>query len=165
MKKMILMAAILCGVSAFADDPEIEYQMLYWQVTEDSRGADQATGARMYAVVSEGERINLGGSRTEVGQATGVINMSDFSSLGFDKVQASYYFELFSADGLILSTSDGFTYANLLAAYAFDITYADSMTAPVVHSAPFSAITVPEPTSGLLMLLGFAGLALKRKRV
>jgi hypothetical protein len=28
----------------------------------------------------------------------------------------------------------------------------------------WTAVTVPEPTSGLLLLLGVAGLALKRKR-
>ena len=37
-----------------------------------------------------------------------------------------------------------------------------SMTAAAASSATWTA--VPEPTSGLLMLLGMAGLALRRKR-
>jgi hypothetical protein len=38
-----------------------------------------------------------------------------------------------------------------------------SFSSPIA-SASWSAVAVPEPTSGLLMLLGMAGLALKRKR-
>lgn len=165
MKKMLLLAAILCGASVLADSDPIEYQMLYWQVGNGYR-ADDAVGARMYATLSEGgTHINIGGSKPGRGQATGFINKSDFSSLTFDKNQAIYFFELFAADGLILSTSQGFSYTDLLAANAFDITYAGMMDAPIVHSQPFTAYAmIPEPTSGLLMLLGLAGLALRRKR-
>ena len=39
-----------------------------------------------------------------------------------------------------------------------------SMTAAAASSATWSTVAVPEPTSGLLMLLGMAGLALRRRR-
>lgn len=164
MKKILLMAAILCGASVFADDT-IQYQMLYWQIG-NGYAADQATSSRMYAVV-DGGRINLGGSKTS---SIGVINVSNFTSLGFDKTLAGYYFELLDGSGTILSTSQEFNYNDLWLAGAFDVTYGSlgggaTMTAPITHSAPFTAYTmIPEPTSGLLMLLGFAGIALKRKR-
>ena len=39
-----------------------------------------------------------------------------------------------------------------------------SMTAAAASSATWSTVAVPEPTSGLLLVLGMAGLALRRKR-
>ena len=40
----------------------------------------------------------------------------------------------------------------------------DEITTGAVGSSGWSAMAVPEPTSGLLLLFGMAGLALKRKR-
>ena len=42
--------------------------------------------------------------------------------------------------------------------------FGDGATAPTTPTAWYSTAAVPEPTSGLLLLLGVAGLALKRKR-
>lgn len=82
---------------------------------------------------------------------------------------SSFYYVLVSADSKSFATSELFSGAN----YVFDTTAEPPETAPatiptfVGTSASFKSFTssgpVPEPTSGLLMFLGMAGLALRRK--
>lgn len=171
MKKILLIAAVLCGASVFADDEAIEFQRLYWQIG-NGYAADQADAGRLYATVSGGdEKIYLGGYKTTTGSATGVLTGTDLvSSPGVPKFSdyqtAMYYFELVNTtDNLVLSTSEGFSYGQLLSAGAFAIDYAGLTKPSLSPSGVFTAYTmIPEPTSGLLMLLGLAGLALKRKR-
>lgn len=80
--------------------------------------------------------------------------------------EAKFRVELFNATGTLLAHSDAWwSYADLLAEKAIV-----SPTAEREHQTPWmggafmAASSVPEPTSGLLLLMGLAGLALRRRR-
>ena len=78
------------------------------------------------------------------------------------------YFVIFNGDNMYVSiTANAEYYAVGESAIAFE-SVSSSSKAMLDASAGYSAAgwysAVPEPTSGLLLLLGMAGLALKRKR-
>ena len=174
MKKILLVAAILCGVSSFADeftDDAIQYQMLYWQIG-NGYAAENAVGGALYATVgTSDEKIYLAGYETPLGEATGVRNetilvqdgVKTYSSFSYQ--EATFFFELIDSEYNALSTSQGFAFSDFVNSGAFAIDYAGLAKPSVSPSAPFTAYAmIPEPTSGLLMLFGLAGLALRRKR-
>ena len=81
------------------------------------------------------------------------------------------YFVVFNGDNMYISATADSVYDGL--AQAHDLSFTTSMTSsskalPMDASAGYSGAgwytAVPEPTSGLLMLLGMAGLALRRRR-
>ena len=61
-------------------------------------------------------------------------------------------------------TSGTVTYSDLLAASAITSLPVDNYTAYNVAGLPWTPVSVPEPTSGLLLLVGGALLALRRRR-
>ena len=86
----------------------------------------------------------------------------------------SAYFVIFNGDKMYVSAAAGAAYDALnptdVKAIEFGAqtsvskaTFADTTTT-FAGAGWYQAAAVPEPTSGLLMLLGMAGLALKRKR-
>ena len=81
------------------------------------------------------------------------------------------YFVVFNEDNMYISDTVEATYAAVgTSTVEFGSLTASSRALPKDASAGYSAAgwygaaAVPEPTSGLLLLLGMAGLALKRKR-
>ena len=79
------------------------------------------------------------------------------------------YFVVFNGNNMYISDTATSDYDGL--AQAHDLTFGTSMTASSkalpsdgAYSGAGWYTAVPEPTSGLLMLLGMAGLALRRKR-
>ena len=73
----------------------------------------------------------------------------------------SYYIELLNDDVFVGRSEDTLSYAAAAAYVNSSITTSDDVTAWVPTS--FTTEQIPEPTSGLLVLLGLAALALKRK--
>lgn len=168
MKKLIFSMVAAVAFAALADD---NYQALYWQVTEESLGSySDAAYANLYATL-DGSRVsvdesNLGASGFSIlsdtlGQKIS-IDLSGWNGGALDG--AMFFVELFNESGSFMAQSEGISYSTLLM-NNIDMNVPGSGI-PYVASGPavFGSYAIPEPTSGLLMLLGFAGLALRRKR-
>ena len=83
-----------------------------------------------------------------------------FASLAdIDTSSASFVVELFNESGTWLAQSAALS-GSAAAAYIYN----GGISAPPAVPWTAGSFAIPEPTSGLLMLLGIAGLALRRKR-
>jgi len=96
--------------------------------------------------------------------------ISDGAAFTYDTTaNQTAYFVLFNGDNVYISDTADATYMAVgTAGIEFGSLTASSKAVPLDASAGYSAAgwytAVPEPTSGLLMLLGMAGLALRRRR-
>lgn len=147
MKKLFVMLFAAVAVStALATD-----SYLYWFASPTSVGGDYS-----YAVLSgTGGDIEFRVASDSSGAIAAAFTPDAITEGG------SYYLELFNESDQSLWKGYTFTYAELQQMGAL---------LPVGASGPFTGSPVdmagvPEPTSGLMMLLGFALLGLKRKRV
>lgn len=160
MKKIVLFV-IVAAFAVIAQATE-----LWWFVAEnvqvDGAAAPTWNTATVYASNSGN---NFGGASIgswskedlDFGGGVGFTELdSVYASSGY-----SFYIELLNSTERI-ATSSAVSYDDLLQQGAI----ASSMqsTPSVYQFSNFSTQVVPEPTSGLLMLIGLAGLALKRKR-
>lgn len=150
MKKLITIAAVMMAAT-FAK-AELT---LYWQVA--NYAFNGATYARLYGVEGETETrlatmgLTEGAESTTVMSVLAVVPFSDYSS---------YIVKLFDESlSTVVATSNSYTES--LQSYVYN---AGTSEPPPASPWTVSAFTIPEPTSGLLLLVGLAGLALKRKR-
>lgn len=74
-----------------------------------------------------------------------------------------FYIELVSSTGNIVGRSEALTYSDASALAQFE-TLSEAQMAMKVWNGGNTYTAVPEPTSGLLVLLGMAGLALRRRK-
>lgn len=163
MKKLILGIAVAVAglqLSALADG-----EILYWQVPTGS--AAETVGnysyATLYANVTGGGEVSLLGDTG----ATFVKDEMDLGMAAYDLSQlgstsvASFFVEYFNDQHEQVGYSDPAT-LSYLAQYMSN----KNSNPPVPQAGPWQPTftAVPEPTSGLLMLLGIAGLALRRKK-
>ena len=136
--------------------------------------------ATLYALVAAGTDLSssVSGYVKEATVNNGTIAVTTFeygeqSASAADKNYYSYYFAILSGDQVYFSQEKSMA-ANATSTTAA-VPFANqnaSATGTFSSLAPTGAgyagaghwSSVPEPTSGLLMLLGMAGLALKRKR-
>ena len=105
--------------------------------------------------------------------ASGVVNANtaanQFSAFEQASGDHSFYFVLVNDDAMYLSATKtaaaGGTDAAVAIAFGNQANYSKSISEGFSGSAGWAqAAAVPEPTSGLLMLVGLAGLALRRRR-
>ena len=172
MKKLIAFSVAAVLVTALRAD----YSSLYWTINaKDNLGAVPFDYAKVYAV---NNRTGSGTYLNYVG-ANGVVDgQTEFGSDVYTSGNglalageswAEITGEMRSGDWLfsfLLYDQDGNEVGHSLRTYTFgDVAnyVADFGTTP--SGGALAVGVVPEPTSGLLLLLGFASLALRRKRV
>ena len=179
MKKLIAILAVALTTGAFADD-----SYLYWMLgssvslTDAKAGTTTAdfTGykyAKIGMVDSSGAAQGYLTLYTPSDLSTGsaaILRDASASVTSYAKLSAnastsgySYYIELLNDAGTFVGrSSQTLDYAGLS---SYITSFGVSTPASAAWSpSSFTTAAIPEPTSGLLLLLGLAGLALKRKR-
>ena len=173
--KKVMFFAVAAMSAAFAMAADDLSTVMYWQVLADK--VDSAVGqydtASFY--VLDGDNV----TRTQIGefvwdttQTAGASAIDSTPQITYSSVDlanytgASFLAELYFYNGSgfdTVGTSTPISYSELAKYMIRDIP-GSSAIPPAGVFAPSFAAAVPEPTSGLLMLLGVAGLALRRRR-
>ena len=174
MKKSLLLAALFGATGAFAAD-----SYLYWMVdTSSASNFGDYTYARIKDASTDTYYLTIydGGFDTAYNEGAGGVSgvskttigsMADWddgfyaSLAGITLSSASFIVELYNDSGKFLAQS--FNDGSYDAVKGYIFAGGISGVSPVV---PWSAgsFDVPEPSSGLLMLVGFAMLGLRRRR-
>jgi len=169
MKKIVLLIA---GLAAFALHAEEEGahltgQVLNWQVRQEDKDAYGASYATVYAVI-DGENIGWADNFRDlsdaelsaIGETSTLAKRADFGSVNLKDTM--FFAELFNDNGDAIGTSFAASYDAVVGYIAqnFDNSTVINPTQSGYYAFTFA---VPEPSSGLLMLIGFAGLMLRRR--
>lgn len=157
MKKLLMSLALvgsLAGMSAKADS------YLYWMVDQSEVDVPFSfANAVIYGVDQKGTKEAIGAA---VATGDGSINTAISTTIDFSgQVWSSFLVELYQDDWMKAS---GTLPYSLEMAGLYQSTLAGGTPKYPAKFTTFTAGPVPEPTSGMLLLLGVCGLALKRKR-
>ena len=130
----------------------------------DSASVSQQTV--LAAFLAEGTIAS--GSLDNKAVASGAISQTGGEAFSLGKTSWDAYVAIVSGDYIFISDTVGATGADV-GTSTIQFKLKDQSQASALSTDTFSAggwytAAVPEPTSGLLLLLGMAGLALKRKR-
>lgn len=174
MKKVLMFAMILGAASVFAAD-----SYLYWLPPDETMGlngnytakviantgawawnTEGDGGAGTYLNLYDGTGTDLGGTAATIALGAGADNGTFFANASQLGAGVTFYIELWNAQGVLEGISDGLAYSSAgLGALA-------GMGTPgtLWQGMNFVAAPIPEPNSGLLMLIGCALLGLRRKQ-
>lgn len=184
MKKLILLSVL----SALLDASAAEDSYIYWMVPEIANGTarfDQPIGGSYTAKVlafKGGEWSESGGTPLPIFTApadgglgnpveggvpvtigSGANNVAYFANIADTGDGWTYFVELYNDGGLLLARSADeaslFYSQESIAALSNG-----TIATPAKLWAPMTFVPAPEPSSGLLLLIGCAALALRRRK-
>ena len=175
MKKLMIAAAIVCA-AAFAQAASVTWGVVVSEFDSNWNPAVGnvvlGTGAQTWEFAFNGEGTAAG---TITGDTTGIfasgtewtakmtVELFNADSTSAGQFEKTYAFTMPALTGD--PTKDGGTLGDLNANIAAAFYDANLGTLPYASDAAAQGwAAAPEPTSGLLLLIGVAGLALKRKR-
>ena len=178
MKKLLTLAAVALVASAS------QAALIAWGNASTSKivGLDGSTAISSANAAAWGLTLTLmnadgtstGSSATTVGMTAGVVSGTNWTyTYGTDAQSgdAFYIKALMTVDGTTYEMNiyaDGSTTSGTMFTLGSDLDNTSRSTftwaSGTYGGSSWTAQSVPEPTSGLLLLLGVAGLALRRKR-
>ena len=161
MKKSFLILALLGSMTSLADADSY----LYWMIDTSSSYSyakirDQTTPNTYLTIYND-----LGVTAVPDGTQVAKTYVDDAAAWGegfyvpVDSVNgtpATFIVELFNSDNKFVSQS--------VLSYNSDYVYGGGMGLPPSSAMTFSSFAIPEPSSGLLMLVGCAVLGLRRRK-
>ena len=178
MKKLIIAAAMVCA-AAFAQAATVNWAIS--NVKNPTGGAPTAGWAVMAfytevgagssaieAAIADGTAASLAFETTTLASSFGAgkVNAHDATAAGITDTSKNYdaYFVVFNnanvadADKYVMASAPNLSYSSLDGKYVGSGNFSSATWSDV------PAPVIPEPTTGLLLLLGVAGLALRRRR-
>ena len=150
-KKLSVVVAVLAMIGFAKAD------VLYWQVDTSADNAAY-TGEFSDAVLYASD-----GSAVDAAMAVDNKVTPTLKDLGgYGSSEYSFYVELYNAAGDSVYKGQAVSYTDLLdSGY---ISTSGVLTPTMLATGGFNGASVPEPTSGMLLLIGGALLALRRRR-
>ena len=155
-KHLVILLGLLSATASFADGGSILYWMLDVEPTSDYQYVQvRQVGDGLLIFTDESGTVE--GDLAVVAKDPGVDHYySDFSGVSEG---GSFILELMDGEQAIIGKSQEVAFS-VLSGYLYN----PSSQVPPAPFAGWTVSSVPEPTSGLMLLLGTALFALRRKR-
>ena len=159
MKKLLTILAIGFAIAANTD-------YLYWMVDPGVTGTDISGGEKTFdwttAVLKYEEDNEVMTLSKDDATLYNALNTYAIADIGNDYSGKSYFIELYNGDQWLAASEH--KSASMLADYIFGDNSMSPVAAAAFGKGPTGTYSVPEPTSGLLFLVGGMLLGLKRRR-